>query len=258
MMDQTLAIAAAAGITYVSSAGDDGSLACGNLVPDPPFPADALVPTPGMPSTQTWMTSVGGTNITLDSANEIVSSGVWNDMAWPTPVRPSAGGGGQSAMVPRPWYQQGAGFPTGGGRLTPDISAFADLLPGYALYCTVPAPNACGGAGWQFIGGTSAAAPLVAAGLALVNQSRVSESLPVLGFVNPLLYSVAQGPSGSIVDVTVGTNDLEVNRGLYTAGAGYDLASGWGWPSFEILTSTVADPCARFYAAGVDPVTAAC
>ena len=59
----------------------------------------------------------------------------------------------------------------------------------------------------------------------------------MLGFVNPLLYSVAQGPSGSIVDVTVGTNDLEVNRGLYTAGAGYDLASGWGWPSFDLMVS---------------------
>ncbi len=258
MIDQTLAIGAAAGITYVASAGDSGSLACSRLVDAFPYPADVLTPTPAMPSTQTWITSVGGTNITLDADNEIASSGVWNDMAWPTPMNTAAGGGGQSAMVPRPWYQQGGAFPVGGGRLTPDISAFSDPLPGYVIYCTVPGTRACNGAGWQNVAGTSAAASLVASGLALVDQSRLNESLPALGFANPLLYSVAQGPSGPIVDVTLGTNDLEVNRGLYTAGAGYDLASGWGWPSFEILTSTVADPCARYYATVAEPVTAAC
>jgi hypothetical protein len=51
--------------------------------------------------------------------------------------------------------------------------------------------------------------------------------VPRLGFVNPSLYAMA---STGFVDVTTGNNDL-FNIGEYSAGTGYDMASGLGTPN---------------------------
>jgi len=48
-----------------------------------------------------------------------------------------------------------------------------------------------------------------------------------LGFVNPALYAMA---STGYVDVTTGNNDL-FGVGVYSAGVGYDMASGLGSPN---------------------------
>jgi subtilase family serine protease len=55
--------------------------------------------------------------------------------------------------------------------MVPDVSAFADPSPGYPIVCS-SGVKSCKGSGQSiaFVGGTSAAAPLVAGMIALWNQ----------------------------------------------------------------------------------------
>jgi tripeptidyl-peptidase I len=74
-----------------------------------------------------------------------------------------------------------------------------------------------------FGSGTSAATPVFAGTLALLNAARFAEGLPFVGFANPLLYSIASAP-GAFYDITVGSN----NCAAFTCCAdGYYTASGW-------------------------------
>ena len=186
------------------------------------------------------MTAVGGTNISLNARNRIHSEVTWND----SPAFLGAGGGGVSLFSPhRPWWQHGPGMRRDGtGRLVPDISGLADVIPGYAIYCTAAEcaefeqPNL----GWVAIGGTSAATPLMAGGVLLADQYAARHRQPALGFLNPLLYKLGDGRLRHSVfrDVTKGNNDLgrltptEAGGGhplgCCSATPGYDLATGWG------------------------------
>jgi kumamolisin len=90
------------------------------------------------------------------------------------------------------------------------------------------------GSGFSFIfrgrpgqaGGTSAAAPLWAGTLALINQDLKTRGLREAGFANPALYWMGENasklPARPFHDVTSGNN-------LATgAGPGWDFATGWG------------------------------
>jgi hypothetical protein len=55
-----------------------------------------------------------------------------------------------------------------------------------------------------------------------------------LGFVNPTLYAMNAEGVG-FTDVTSGTNDL-YGEGVYSAGAGYDMASGLGSPNASFIS----------------------
>ena len=113
-------------------------------------------------------------------------------------------------------------------REVPDVSADADPYTGYVIDYD---------GSWTGIGGTSAAAPLWAAFMALTDASSSCGGKPV-GFANPALYGVAGGASytSAFQDITVGNNDYtESNSGLYPAGAGYDMASGLGTPDAAVL-----------------------
>ncbi|MDZ7734197.1 MAG: hypothetical protein U5R31_15000 [Acidimicrobiia bacterium] len=79
---------------------------------------------------------------------------------------------------------------------------------------------------WRSLGGTSAAAPLVAAGLALAEEARVAQGSPPVALWNPVLYGPDRN-SFVLVDVVDGSNDL-FDVGCCDAGEGYDEASGLG------------------------------
>ncbi|MGH2876416.1 MAG: S53 family peptidase, partial [Solirubrobacteraceae bacterium] len=224
-VEGALAEAAASGISVVASSGDAGSSAC--LSPGgKPLPATAV----SYPASSPWVTGVGGTNISLNAANQITSQQVWND----APLVTAGGGGGVSSLFRRPRYQMDA--VKGRDREVPDVSMLADVAPGYEIYCTTGGD--CGGTHgdpWTQVGGTSAAAPLLAGGLALVDQELRAGGRQNLGLVNPLLYRIARAPFAAkvISDVTVNENDLGQSVvghpfGCCTAGAGYDDASGLG------------------------------
>ena len=239
-IERILHTAAAMGVSVLASAGDQGSSACvkhGRIL-------DELAVS--YPASSPYVTAVGGTNFILSRANTIQDEFVWND----TSIIPDAGGGGLSQLFKRPRFQNGVtSLPV---RVVPDVSMMADLAPGYAIYCTVHGA-ACGNhPGWVGAGGTSAAAPLLAGGLALVDQDLRRHHRHVLGDVNPLLYLL--GASGLRVfifrDITVIGNDLGPylphgngqGLGCCSAGPGYDAASGWGSVNLYGLAHAVAPP----------------
>jgi kumamolisin len=224
----SLALAAASGISFLASSGDSGSSAC----PAVSEPVDALAVS--FPASSWLVTGVGGTNIALNASNQILAQPVWND----GPVQLGAGGGGTSGLFGRPAYQKAVNRT--GGRSVPDVSMLADVAPGYAIFCSSKPEciNHENSNPWMPVGGTSAATPLFAAGLALVDQDLRVHGRQGLGLVNPLLYSLGTSSLASAVfdDVTLGDNDLGPflassggePLGCCTAAVGYDQASGWG------------------------------
>jgi kumamolisin len=183
---------------------------------------------------------VDGTNLTLNADNTIASSGAWNDTAYPAPSQKTAGGGGgSSAFVARPWWQPAQSFASSSKRMVPDISAFADESPGYPIVCS-SGVKSCTGSGQTiaYVGGTSAAAPLVAGMIALWNQQAHNQGLPRPGFVPPLLTSLAQSNPQTFIDLTQGSNALFGGSCCPTR-TGYDLATGWGSPIANVIASNL-------------------
>ena len=217
LFEQIVTLGAASGIGTFIASGDHGSSGC--------FPTANDV-SASFPATSRWATAVGGTNLTLDTENRIVSSGTWNDARMAVPPPPpdapfDSSGGGLSAMFDRqPWQPQ---IGDSSARPIPDVSMFADPRPGYMVFFN---------GGWMPVGGTSAASPALAAITALQSSALAAVGRPRLGFVAPLLHSLAQATNetteGIVVDVTLGTNDVH-GVGVYPATPGYDLATGIGW-----------------------------
>ena len=234
-VEGALALASASGISVLASSGDDGSSAC--LDPNgKPLPGLAV----SYPASSPFVTGVGGTNVSLNAANQIISQEVWND----SPLVVAAGGGGTSGLFNRPSYQNG--FVTGSKREVPDVSMLADVAPGYEIYCTAKGDCISGQETnpWTQVGGTSAAAPLLAGGLALVDQQLRTTGHQDLGLANPLLYEIDHSSAAAnvISDVTTNNNDLGdsiIGRpfGCCTATPGYDEASGLGSVNLEGLAS---------------------
>ena len=232
-------LAASTGISVLAAAGDDGSSTCVDEQGDPTRQLAV-----SFPASSPFVTSVGGTNIALNAANQVTSSVVWND----GPGQPAAGGGGKSRLFTEPSYQ--APFQTSGRRELPDVSMLADLAPGYEIFCTAK-PQPCSAKhGWLFIGGTSAGTPLLAGGFALADQALRQAGRSGIGFANPLLYSIAGSnaalaapvvPTSVFADVTMGSNDLFATEGdplgCCSAAPGYDDASGLGQVNLLNLTT---------------------
>ena len=220
--------AAAQGQTVVAASGDDGSTDCGA-----PSGTQAPVAAVDDPGSQPYVTSVGGTSLT--TLGPPPKETVWSSAN-------GAGGGGISSNWAMPSYQSDAapalgviksysspkpcGAPTGYCREVPDVSADADPNNGLVIDW-----GAWGG--WTGVGGTSLAAPLWAALLALADAWPACSAHPV-GFVNPALYLIAgkSGYASALNDVTRGSNRLTSipNWWRYPATVGYDLASGLGTP----------------------------
>ena len=258
LYENAFELAASTGISVLAAAGDDGSSTCLNQKGKPTRKLSV-----SFPASSPFVTAVGGTNVTLNAANQIIGSDVWND----GPGQAAAAGGGNSILFEEPSYQ--AAFQTSTRRETPDVSLLADLAPGYEIFCTAKPQPCSANHGWLFIGGTSAGTPLLAGGVALADQALRQAGQSGLGFVNPLLYSIASSnaalaapPTATSVfsDVVTGSNDLFATHhqplGCCTAGAGYDDASGLGQINVANLTATaktLAPPLATVSATAVSP-----
>jgi kumamolisin len=216
LLDHYLLVAAAVGTTVVSAAGNHGAAGC--------YPASTSS-APHFPASSPRVLAIGGTSIDIMGGD--IAETVWNDGSeW-------AGGGGVSARYDRPSWQDS--LVDADGRAYPDIALLADSSTGYAVsYC--PSPDECG---WAALGGTSAATPIAAGALALVNQAREESGLPRLGLVTPLIYvEAARGGDNPIVarDITIGDNRL-FELDCCEAHVGLDQASGWGAPDFAALAA---------------------
>lgn len=232
--------AAAQGQTILVAAGDSGSSSCFQLMGggyDFSLNADD-------PAAQPFVTGVGGTNLTLNSDNSYQSETVWNSGFFG-----GAGGGGISQFWKRPSWQTGPGVNnpqySNSMRETPDVSLDADPATGYPIYCTAGSSCSSSGGifgggtsgGWLTVGGTSAAAPMWAAMVALANEQAAKAGKGTLGFLNPALYKIGSGShyGSDFHDITPpsnssapSNNDEGFNGGAYPVTQGYDMATGWG------------------------------
>jgi kumamolisin len=229
-----LQMAAASGISFLAASGDNGSADCSSSQNARPQAKLAV----NYPASSPWATGVGGTNLDLGPDNTIRGQDVWND-GDEIPGQVDAAGGGLSDVFRRPGYQTGT--VAAARRAVPDVALLADIAPGYTIYCTAQdCQNPTGP--WQTVGGTSAATPLLAGGLALIDQDLRESRLQDLGLVNPLLYRIGRDPARApqvFDDVTLGSNDVGpydhpagqpdgAPLGCCSAVGGYDEASGWG------------------------------
>lgn len=211
--DADLAAILAKGETTFVSTGDNGAfgdLSTGDIAVQFPASDDKVV-------------AVGGT--TAGSHFPSATTRLY-EYAW------GLGGGGVSAKFPIPSYQKGlAGVASTTARNLPDVSLDADPNTGYEFFYTF-APG--GGPVEAVVGGTSASAPTWAALLPLIDQNRAMLHKPPLSGVASLLYTEAK-TAGNFVDITKGTN------GFFSAGKGYDNATGLGVPDvyhlYKVLTA---------------------
>jgi subtilase family serine protease len=237
--------AAAQGQSIISASGDQGSEDCNNqtVLPDPSLAVDD-------PSSQPFVTGVGGT--TMPALGPRPTEFVWNDgggLSGLLGLAPGAGGGGRSTRWGMPSYQSSAPsflhVNQSTVRESPDISADADPNTGYLIYWN-GSGSVKGPAGWQGIGGTSAAAPVWASAFTLMNASRACGG-GVIGFVNPALYqAAARSYAQGFNDITRGNNDFTgTNGGRFAAGSVFDMASGLGSPNASALTAMLCQHAAR-------------
>lgn len=73
--------------------------------------------------------------------------------------------------------------------------------------------------------GTSASTPVVAGIIALLNEQRLANQQPPVGFINPALYVMA---AGSFNDVVLGNNTgTEIHGSDDCFTYGYGASAGW-------------------------------
>ncbi|KAF8158796.1 family S53 protease-like protein [Mycena galopus ATCC 62051] len=151
-------------------------------------------------------------------------------------------GGGFSNVFPTAYYQTSA------------VSGFLETIPndfagtfnksgrGYPDVSTQ---------GWNFQmvaaatvvleGGTSASSPTFASIIALINDRLVAAQKPVLGFLNPFIYSKA---SSAFTDITSGHNsgfECPASSVAFDAAVGWDPLTGFGTPIFPDLLAAALD-----------------
>ena len=230
LFDREAAAIDALGITIVVAAGDSGSSACAHGVKQSQLTSYDEQKSASWPAVSPWVLAVGGTNISLTPSNTIASSGVWNDEEFPSPYKTDAGGGGGvSTTEKRPWWQTAS---QSTNRPVPDVAAFADAAPGYVIICS-SSVQSCPVSAAQtitYVGGTSAATPLVAGTIALWDQFAKQQKWPKPGFIPPMLYYIAKHATTSFLDITAGTNSVFSSVSCCKAGPGYDEATGLGSP----------------------------
>jgi subtilase family serine protease len=170
-----------------------------------------------------YTTLVGGTDLAYYcSFGECSYKG---DTAW------DHSGGGILTNVPIPDFQKTVNMTRNNGsnefRNAPDVSMAASDI--YFV----------GNTNDQRGGGTSAATPLWAGFMALVNQRAQNNGKGPVGYANPLLYSIGQTAekySKDFNDVIFGFGNSHTDdTSRFSPVEGYDLVTGWGTPTANLI-----------------------
>jgi subtilase family serine protease len=157
------------------------------------------------PASSKWVTAVGGTTLRRSSR----ARRGWSESAW------TDTGSGCSSRNSTTW--QPSSTTDCDGRAVADIAAVADPATGVAVYDSFADE---GVTGWLTFGGTSAAAPVIAAAYALAgNTADVRDGSYVWDHHTGAVNDVSSGSNGS----------CEVARWC-TARRGWDGPTGWGTP----------------------------
>ena len=120
------------------------------------------------------------------------------------------------------------------GRGYPDISALA-----HKFYIVM-------GGNTASVDGTSAASPTIAGLVGLMNSQRLKNGKPVLGFFNPLLYTIFNMTNGAAFnDITEGSNACTEEgcwcKTGFAAAPGWDASTGLGTPNVGKMMEAIAD-----------------
>jgi tripeptidyl-peptidase-1 len=183
---------------------------------------------PQYPATCPWVTSVGSTRYLNETATYF-SSGGFSDY-WERPSYQDEAVGAYLGTIGDAF----APYFNASGRGFPDVAAQGF---GYRVYDKGSLK------GYQ---GTSCSAPAFAGIVALLNDARLKKGQPVLGFLNPLLYSSPD----ALNDITLGGSTGCDGHGRFhgapngspvipfaswNATAGWDPVTGLGTPNFPAL-----------------------
>ncbi|MEU3528287.1 S53 family peptidase [Streptomyces sp. NPDC038707] len=221
--DQVFQLGAVQGIGFYFSSGDNGDEVANTGTKQVDTPANSA-----------WVTAVGGTSLAVGKGDTYLWETGWgteksslsaDGKTWENfpGTFTSGAGGGTSRTVPQPYYQKGVvpdslakANNTAGNRVVPDIAAIADPNTGFLVGQTQTFPDGTERYSEYRIGGTSLAAPVIAAVQALAQEARGGAPL---GFANPAIYA-KYGKRGVYHDVT----DNPTGSGL--AVARVDFANG--------------------------------
>jgi subtilase family serine protease len=156
------------------------------------------------PASSSYVTAVGGTSLVTASNSRGWSETVWN-------------GAGSGCSSYNTALSAAASFGTGcAKRAMADVSAASDPnLGGMAIYY----PTTKTSSTWAQFGGTSEAAPIIAAVYALSGNTS--------GYANALPYA----KPGALFDVTAGSNGTCPTTQWCTARTGWDGPTGLGTPN---------------------------
>ncbi len=196
-----------AGITFLVASGDFGA-------------------PPSYPATSPNVVAVGGTTLFLNPDNSYK-----NEIGWGNGAQSSflgGSGGGVSLYEAQPAYQNGVVTQSTTKRANPDVALNADPNTGYAVYDSFTNGSLTP---WEQVGGTSAAAPIWTALVAIADQGRALVNLAPYDGLNDLLPALYKLPAADFHDITAGNNG-------FPAGPGYDLITGIGTP---IVNKLLAD-----------------
>ncbi|KAJ3895532.1 peptidase S8/S53 domain-containing protein [Lentinula edodes] len=202
------------GISLMFASGDDGAGGCTagttNLTLFTAFPAACP-----------YVTAVGSvTGISPEVASNF-SGGGFSDYF----SRPSY----QDAVVSSYFSSIGSaneGLYNTSGRAVPDIAAQGENIPIITN-------------GRQVLElGTSASSPIFASVISLVNDRLVAEGKPVLGFLNPFIYSNPQAFFDIVDGSTPGLIPADCPGTVgWSATEGWDPATGFGTPNFNAIVA---------------------
>jgi kumamolisin len=229
-INRSLRNLAAEGISVFISSGDCGAFS--NRITN-----IAMV---SFPASAPYAIAVGGTHLQVNSQGVRTSEVAWGNRDLSPICQNEWGSGGGVSQNPDfklPSWQTGPGTTNhydgtsslvftanltpvsapNGLRQVPDVAAAA--FPNISMYYQ---------GAWIVVGGTSAAAPIWAAGTLLVDQALKQVNKPLMGGV-PTIYSLANHPGAfhPFTDITSGNNLF------YPATKGWDYATGWGSPNFN-------------------------
>ena len=233
------------GVVITAGSGDEGYL---NWVPGSPEPGQIAYP-----ASSPHVVAVGGTR--LEETAGTWTSSIWNGDG--TEHERGASGGGCSEHFDAPYWQRelpdwGA-VGCEGRRAVADIAAVGDPYTGMAIYDSTPLQPEGPRPGWETLGGTSLASPLIAAMFALAGGDHAGGD-PAVEYPARTLYENAALTQASVSDIEAGSNGsclppkkLEEDglesctlreegaicfgHAICLARKGYDGASGLGTPN---------------------------
>ncbi|MFJ5267164.1 protease pro-enzyme activation domain-containing protein [Streptomyces sp. NPDC088358] len=262
--DQVFQFGAVEGIGFYFSSGDNGDEVANTGTKQVDTPANSA-----------WVTAVGGTSLAVGKNDKYQFETGWgtekaslsdDGKSWTgfPGAFTSGAGGGTSKTVSQPFYQKGVvpsalakANGTTAMRTVPDIAAIADPNTGFRVGQTQTFPDGSQQYSEYRIGGTSLAAPVIAAVQALAQEARGGKAI---GFANPSIYAkygtkayhdVTDNPKGSGLAVARVdfANSFDASGGLLisvrslgkdsslSAVKGYDDVTGVGSPAPGYVTS---------------------